>query len=143
MADPITNNSFLIRKADNLYDVCEARGHKGLLMIINQFESPIIYLAGRSPSTRTFLLGKVRGVVEQIKEGSKESTCCSPERVKMHEQMFDDLREGEKGMFSLFIEDSSSGYGYYYRQDDPFSETIIKDTLEKFIKDVEEQPELT
>ena len=137
-------STFRIRKADNLYDLCSSRGHKGIFLVVNQYESPIIYWGGRSPTSRNFLGGKVKEVLEILSEKKSQSKIIdkgiSKDKLSIHEDIFNDLDCGERGLFSVYIDDAPKGYGYYYRCEDPFSKQLLNDTLEKFVKDVEDQP---
>ena len=87
----MNKSTFLVRKADNLYDLCFSRGHKGIFLHI-------------------------------------------------HEDIFSSLGDGERGLFTVYIDKNDKGYGYFYKCEDPFSRQILNDTLEKFVKDVENQP---
>jgi len=139
----MNKGTFLIRKADNLYDVCFSRGHKGIFLVVNQYESPIIYWGGRSPTSRNFVASRIKCALEKIKEDASPKLVdknISKDKLDIHEDIFNSLGEGERGLFSVYIDKSDKGYGFFYRCEDPFSKQIIKDTLEKFVRDVEDQP---
>ena len=133
----MNESTFLIRKADNLYDICSSRGHKGLFLVVNQYESPIAYWGGRSSTS------KVKDVLSEIKENSSSSFIdkdITKDKLSLHEDIFGALGEGERGLFTVYIDESAKGYGFFYKCEDPFSKQLLKDTLEKFVKDVESQP---
>ena len=140
----MNRNTFLVRKADNLYDLCSSRGHKGIFLVVNQYESPIIYWGGRYPSSRNFLGSKIKEVLSKIKEAKNPShlvdTSISNDKLLIHEDIYSHLGTGERGLFTVFIDKSDKGYGYFYKCEDPFSRQLLSDTLERFIKDVENQP---
>ena len=140
----MSKSSFRVRKADNLYDLCSSMGHKGIFLIVNQYESPIIYWGGRSPTSRNFLGSKVKEVAARIEEKKDTSKLIdksiSKDKLKLHEDIFSDLGAGERGLFSVYIDETEEGYGYFYKCEDPFSKQLLNDTLERFIKDVENQP---
>ena len=140
----MNRSSFLVRKADNLYDLCSSRGHKGIFLVVSQYESPIIYWGGRYPSSRNFLGSKIKDVLSLVKEAKNTEhlvdTSISNDKLKVHEDIFSALGEGERGLFTVYVDKNDKGYGYFYKCEDPFSRQILNDTLEKFIKDVENQP---
>ena len=140
----MNRSSFLVRKADNLYDLCSSRGHKGVFLIVSQYDSPIIYWGGRSPASRNFLgsiIKEVRSKITQNKNTSKlVDKGISKDKLELHEEIFGALGEGEKGLFTTYIDNNDKGYGYFYKCEDPFSKQLIDDTIERFIKDVEDQP---
>ena len=140
----MNKSTFLVRKADNLYDLCFSRGHKGIFLVVNQYESPIIYWGGRCPTSRNFLGSRVKKVLTQVAENKNASQLVdkgiSKDKLQIHEDIFSSLAEGERGLFTVYIDKNDKGYGYFYKCEDPFSRQILKDTLEKFIKDVENQP---
>ena len=139
----MNESTFRIRKADNLYDVCSSRGHKGIFLVVNQYESPIVYWGGRSSTSRNFVASKVKDVLSEIKENSSSSFIdkdITKDKLSLHEDIFGALGEGERGLFTVYIDESAKGYGFFYKCEDPFSKQLLKDTLEKFVKDVESQP---
>ena len=140
----MNKSTFLVRKADNLYDLCFSRGHKGIFLVVNQYESPIIYWGGRSPTSRNFLGSQVKKVFAQVAESKNVSQLVdkdiSNDKLHIHEDIFSSLGDGERGLFTVYIDKNDKGYGYFYKCEDPFSRQILNDTLEKFVKDVENQP---
>ena len=139
----MNESTFLIRKADNLYDICSSRGHKGLFLVVNQYESPIAYWGGRSSTSRNFVASKVKEILSQVKENSPSHLIdkdISKDKLSIHEDIFGGLGEGERGLFTIYIDKSAKGYGFFYKCEDPFSKQILNDTLERFVKDVENQP---
>jgi hypothetical protein len=139
----MNESTFLIRKADNLYDACSSRGHKGIFLVVNQYDSPIVYWGGRSATSRNFVGSKVKEVLLQIKENAPASLIdkgISKDKLSLHEDIFGGLGEGERGLFTVYIDESPKGYGFFYKCEDPFSKQLLNDTLERFVKDVENQP---
>ena len=140
----MNKSTFLVRKADNLYDLCSSRGHKGIFLVVSQYDSPIIYWGGRSPTSRNFLGSSVKKVMSKVTENKNTSKLIdkgiSKDKLQLHEDIFSDVGEGEKGLFTVYIDKNDKGYGYFYKCEDPFSKQILNDTLEKFVRDVENQP---
>jgi len=140
----MNKSTFLVRKADNLYDLCSSRGHKGIFLIVSQYDSPIIYWGGRSPASRNFLGGTIKEVMSKIIENKNSAKLIdkgiSKDKLQLHEEIFNALGDGEKGLFTVYIDNNDKGYGYYYKCEDPFSKQLISDTLGRFVRDVEDQP---
>tara|TARA_R110000822_G_C15338795_1_gene495946 strand:+ start:13337 stop:13765 length:429 start_codon:yes stop_codon:yes gene_type:complete len=135
--------SFKIRKADNLYDLCFSGGHKGLFLTVCQHESPIMYWGGRSPSIRLFLANCISEVLPKMADSKKDTHLTDTKdnlKIEAHKEIYNSLKDGEKGLFSVFVDDNERGYSFFYKHGDPFSKGILKDTLEKFLHDVKSQP---
>ena len=144
MSNQIEAPTFMIRNADNIYDLCHNNKRKAVFLIANQMESPIIYWSGRNEGCRAFIATKIKECLDLFVKsytgnlsGESVTYNCKPVLKDMHDEIFEKLEDGEKGVFSIFISEAQDCFGYYLNCADAFSFEAIKITLERFIKDAE------